>query len=68
MKYRYAIVDLEDYSVVRCADDDNEEIRTALYKFRKDRYIAEHPGRPSWEYDKLRHDNGYNLIKYAVIA
>ena len=67
MKYRFAIVDTTEYSVVR-ASDDEQELRAALYKMRKQRYIDEHPGRPAWEYDKMKHDNGYNLIKYAVMA
>ena len=67
MKYRYSIVDLKEYSIVRCFDDETEA-RSALYELRKHRYIDEHPGRPIWEYDTIKHDNNYNLMKYTVIA
>lgn len=68
MKYRYAIIDLTDYSVVRTFDEDNADVRTVLYELRKKRYQEEHPDRPSWEYDTMKHDNNYNLVKYTVIA
>lgn len=68
MKYKYAIVDLENYSAIRFFDEDTDAVKKELYVLRKQRYTAEHPGRPSWEYDKMKHDNGYNLVKYTVIA
>ena len=68
MKYKYAIVDLENYSAIRFFDEDTDAVRKELYVLRKQRYIAEHPELPSWKYDTMKHDNGYNLVKYAVIA
>lgn len=68
MAYRFAIIDLTDYSVIKSFDEDNADVRTVLYELRKKRYQAEHPDRPTWEYDTIKHDNNYNLVKYTVIA
>lgn len=67
MRYRFAILDIMNNTIVRASDNETE-IRKELYEIRKRRYIDEHPGRPVWEYDTIKHDNGYNLIKYAVMA
>lgn len=75
MEYRLAILDLlggaEGDDIVKTFREEDEEFAKAeLWKLRKARYIKEHPGRPYFEYDRMKHDNGYNLIKvkYTVIA
>lgn len=65
--YKFIIVNLEDMSIVRWFEDE-QEARKKLYEIRKHRYIDEHPDRPKWEYDTMKHDNGYNLYKIKLVA
>ena len=68
MKYKYAIVDIiNGFQFVKSFD--NEDVaRSEIYKLRKAKYIADYPERPAYEYDLMKHDNGFNLIKYTIIA
>ena len=66
-KYIYIIIDLEDMGIVRWCESE-QEARLFLYKVRKQRYIDENPNRPPWEYDTMKHDNGYNLYKVKLVA
>ena len=68
MKYKYAIVDVVNgFRFVKSFD--NEDVaRSEIYKLRKARYMAYYPDRPAYEYDLMKHDNGFNLIKYTIIA
>ena len=68
MRYKFAIINIMNgFQFVKSFD--NEDVaRSEIYKLRKAKYIAEHPDRPAYEYDLMKHDNGFNLIKYQVIA
>lgn len=63
----YVIFDLDNMSIVRFFSKE-DEAKQMLYELRKQRYIDEHPGRPEWEYDTMKHDNGYNLYSCKLMA
>ena len=63
----YVIFDLDNMSIVRFFSKE-DEAKQMLYELRKQRYIDEHPDRPEWEYDTMKHDNGYNLYKCKLVA
>ena len=67
MKKLYGILDLESMHIVRTFEDEATANERA-YEFRKRRYQDEHPNRPFWEYDTMKHDNGFYVIKYEIIA
>lgn len=65
----YMIIDILNGCVVNCYV--NEDVaRTDLYTLRKKRYMKDHPNAPTWEYDTIKIDNGYNLykIKATLVA
>ena len=64
--YKYIIINNEDNSIVRWHKEE-QEARESLYKIRKHKYIDEHPDLPKDTYDKMMHDNGYNLYKINLV-
>ena len=64
----YGILDIENGNRIVSIFEDEDSAKERIYSLRKARYQAEHPHRPVWEYDTMRHDNGYNVIKFTTIA
>lgn len=73
MKYRYGIIDTIDNRIKLVISFDNiDDAKKELHTVRAKRYATDTDGYISplrmIEYDRLGHDNNYNLIKYQVIA
>lgn len=72
MKYIYGIIDTaEAYKMVKTFTK-IEEAKEEIHRMRAVRYATDADGKihpeKLIEYEKLGHDNFYNLIKFCVVA
>ena len=66
-EYRYIIIELNNMKAVKWFKNE-QDAKKEIYKLRKQKYIDDNPGRPKWEYDTLKIDNGFNLFKVKLVG